>query len=203
MLMGTVKYLKIREFAKAIGVSEQCVRNWDDDGILKCHHKSERGGYRYYTQEQVDEYLEKSKRRVKVIGYCRASEELKDDILRQESVLRNYVSTRAIDLKDFVIVKDVCNSINADGEGLKGVLKDISEGLVKELIVEDITRLSLLNTDIIELMAKANRCKITVLNHRSVIGQEDILSDCSKLLRMIKEKTGITKKDLRLVIQNM
>lgn len=63
------EYMSIAEFANRIGVSIQCLRNWDNSGVLKCHHKSEKGGYRYYTEEQAMEYLEVKKREKAVVGY--------------------------------------------------------------------------------------------------------------------------------------
>ena len=53
-------YLSIGEFAEAIGKTTQTVRNWDNSGYLK-PAKIGLGGHRYYTQEQVDNYLGKDK----------------------------------------------------------------------------------------------------------------------------------------------
>ena len=51
-----VKFLTIEEFAKRIGVHPQTVRVWDKNGLLQAHHKSP-SGRRFYTEEQVIEYL--------------------------------------------------------------------------------------------------------------------------------------------------
>lgn len=51
-----MKYYSIGKFAKEIGVTIQTVRNWDKDGTLKSRIKNE-SGYRYYSQEQIDQYL--------------------------------------------------------------------------------------------------------------------------------------------------
>lgn len=52
------EYLSIQEFAKAIGVCTQTVRRWDKQGKLKPNHKTP-NGYRVYTREQINEYLQK------------------------------------------------------------------------------------------------------------------------------------------------
>lgn len=49
------KYYSIGEFARMLGVSSQTLRNWEDEGKLKPHHKTE-NGYRYYTKEQLVQY---------------------------------------------------------------------------------------------------------------------------------------------------
>ena len=49
-------FLTTSEFAKTIGVHIQTLRNWDETGKLKPHHKTP-GGRRYYTREQAQTYL--------------------------------------------------------------------------------------------------------------------------------------------------
>ena len=49
-------FYKTSEFAYKIGVSASTVRNWEKEGIIKPHHKSP-NGYRYYSEEQVQQYF--------------------------------------------------------------------------------------------------------------------------------------------------
>lgn len=188
------KFLKIKEVAQLTGLSEQCLRNWDDQGVFKCHHRSEKGGYRYYTQEQVDEYLEKSKRQVKVVGYCRASDSKSNDIARQSSVISNYISTRDVDLSNFVIISDVADGITM-GNGLTDLIKDISDNLVKELVVEDRTRLSLVDFNLIQLVAKAHNCKVTVLNELPRVSLNDIVKDAIKVVDVLDKNLQLSSKE--------
>lgn len=194
-----VGYLKISEFAKLTGLSEQCLRDWDNNGKLKCHHKSVKGGYRYYTYEQVDAYLDKAKRQIRVVGYCRASKEVSDDIKRQESVIYNYISKRDINIKDFVMLSEVSDGISG-GKELRKLIKDISDNLVKEIIVEDATRLSFLDFELINIIAKAHDCKITVLNDVCKVPLEDAVKDVKTLLDVIDSKLGLTKEDLKSLL---
>ena len=50
------KYLSVEEFSERIGVHPQTVRKWDNEGVLKAHHRSP-GGHRYYTEAQVVAYF--------------------------------------------------------------------------------------------------------------------------------------------------
>lgn len=50
-----MKYYTINQFAKIIGVSQQTLRNWDNNGKLKPHHVSP-SGYRYYLEDQINEF---------------------------------------------------------------------------------------------------------------------------------------------------
>lgn len=51
-----VKFLTVAEFASRIGVHPQTVRQWDENDILKPHHRTP-SGRRLYTEEQVTEYF--------------------------------------------------------------------------------------------------------------------------------------------------
>lgn len=55
-----MKFLRIKEFAEQIGVSEATLRRWDKTEKLKPHHRTP-SGYRMYTKEQVDNYFAESK----------------------------------------------------------------------------------------------------------------------------------------------
>ena len=54
------KFMTVDEFAKAIGVHPQTLRNWDKNNILLPHHKMP-SGRRQYTQEQVADYFNNQK----------------------------------------------------------------------------------------------------------------------------------------------
>lgn len=55
-----MEFYKIGEFAKRIGVSCVTLRTWDEKGLLVPHHVSP-SGYRYYSEDQVKEYLSGTK----------------------------------------------------------------------------------------------------------------------------------------------
>ena len=79
------KVLLNREFANKIGKTVQTFRNWDSKGTLKPHHVTE-GGTRYYSQEQLNNFLglkQGKQLNKKIIGYCRvSSHKQKDDLER-------------------------------------------------------------------------------------------------------------------------
>lgn len=50
------EFYKVGEFARRIGVSAVTLRSWDERGLLRPHHVSP-SGYRYYSAQQLQEYL--------------------------------------------------------------------------------------------------------------------------------------------------
>lgn len=51
-----MKFYKISDFAREIGVSASTLREYEKKGLLIPSHRGI-NGYRYYSQEQVDSYL--------------------------------------------------------------------------------------------------------------------------------------------------
>jgi DNA-binding transcriptional MerR regulator len=51
-----LKYYKAGEFARLIGITSVTLRAWDERGWLKPHHRSP-SGYRFYSEDQLKEYL--------------------------------------------------------------------------------------------------------------------------------------------------
>ena len=49
-----MKYYKITEAAKMLGVTRQTLINWSKTGRFKEHHRTP-SGHRYYSEEQIKE----------------------------------------------------------------------------------------------------------------------------------------------------
>ena len=92
-----MKYYSIGGFANKIGKTVQTLRNWDNKGILKPHHITA-GGTRYYSQEQLNNFLglkQGKQLNIKTIGYCRVSlHKQKDDLERQVENVNIYICLR-------------------------------------------------------------------------------------------------------------
>lgn len=53
------EFLTTTQFAKAIGVHPDTIRRWDKQGLLKPNHIMPGSKTRLYTQQQVNQYLQK------------------------------------------------------------------------------------------------------------------------------------------------
>ena len=85
------KYYSIHEFSKIIGGSAQTLRNWDANGKLHPHHTTV-SGYRYYSDEQLNQVLNVKPENRITIGYCRvSSHKQKDDLERQIDNVKTYL----------------------------------------------------------------------------------------------------------------
>ena len=124
------KYYSIHEFSKIIGVSAQTLRNWDANGKLHPHHTTV-SGYRYYSDEQLNQVINvKPKKRI-TIGYCRvSSHKQKDDLERQ---IDNTEKSQQQEL-----VEDLVQMIAVFSCKLQGKPANKAKELIRELIQEEV-----------------------------------------------------------------
>ena len=198
-------YLSISKFAELIGVTPQCLRNWDKDGRLKPHHITE-SGYRYYTHEQANGYLkiQTLPDEPVTIGYCRvSSNKQKDDLERQIENVKAYLLAQG---KPYEIISDIGSGINYNKKGLQTLIQKILGGRVSKVVVLYKDRLLRFGFELVEYVAALNECKIEVIDNTEKTEQQELVEDliqiitvfscrlqgkrANKAKRMIKELTA-------------
>ena len=147
------KYYSIHEFSKIIGVSAQTLRNWDANGKLHPHHTTV-SGYRYYSDEQLNQVINvKPKKRI-TIGYCRvSSHKQKDDLERQIDNVKTYLLAKG---QPFEIISDIGSGINYRKKGLQELIRRISQNQVEKVVVLYKDRLLRFGFELIEYIASLN-----------------------------------------------
>ena len=125
------KYYSIHEFSKIIGVSAQTLRNWDANGKLHPHHTTV-SGYRYYSDEQLNQVINvKPKNRI-TIGYCRvSSHKQKDDLKRQIDNVKTYLLAKG---QPFEVISDIASLHNCEIEIIDNTEKSEQQELVEDLV---------------------------------------------------------------------
>ena len=170
------KYYSIHEFSKIIGVSAQTLRNWDANGKLHPHHTTV-SGYRYYSDEQLNQVINvKPKNRI-TIGYCRvSSHKQKDDLERQIDNVKTYLLAKG---QPFVIISDIGRGINYK----KKVLQEL-----------------------IEYIASLYNCEIEIIDNTEKSEQQELVEDLVQIITVFScklqgKRANIAKKLIRELIQ--
>jgi predicted site-specific integrase-resolvase len=127
------KYYSIHEFSKIIGVSAQTLRNWDANGKLHPHHTTV-SGYRYYSDEQLNQVINvKPKKRI-TIGYCRvSSNKQKDDLERQIDKVVVLYKDRLLRF-GFELIEYIASLYNCEIEIIDNTEKSEQQELVEDLV---------------------------------------------------------------------
>lgn len=127
------KYYSIHEFSKIIGVSAQTLRNWDANGKLHPHHTTV-SGYRYYSDEQLNQVINvKPKNRITIV-YCRvSSHKQKDDLERQVDKVVVLYKDRLLQF-GFELIEYIASLYNCEIEIIDNTEKSEQQELVEDLV---------------------------------------------------------------------
>jgi predicted site-specific integrase-resolvase len=184
-----LKFLGIGEAAKALGVSEQTLRNWEKRGWFVPHHKSA-AGTRYYTQEQINAFLGVIGREVKdnrkIIAYCRVSSyKQKDDLERQIDNVRMYCISRGY---QFEIITDIGSGINYNKKGINKLLNMVINGEVSKIIVLYKDRLLRFGYELFENICKAYGTEIEIIDSTEKTEEQELVEDLVQIITVFSCK---------------
>ena len=177
------KYLSIHKVSTILGVTPQTLRLWDSNGYLVPEQRRD-NGYRYYSKQQIDEFLEqfntiKNKKRINV-GYCRVStNRQKDDLSRQVHNVELYLKTLQHPYK---IIKDVGSGINYSKKGLNELLELICKNKVDTVYVLYKGRLVRFGFELIVKMAELHNTQIVVLDNEDKTKEQELVEDLMQII---------------------
>ena len=170
----------IGKFSKLIGVTTQTLRNWHKTNeLIPC--KITNGGTRYYSNEQLQEYLNKEVISNKIIvGYCRVSStKQKDDLDRQVSNMTTYLSSNG---KPFTIITDIGSGINYTKPGLKQLIKLILNNEVSKIVVFYKDRLLRFGFELIEYICNLYNCSIEIIDDTEKSEEQELVEDLIQII---------------------
>lgn len=181
-----MKYYTIHEMTEILGVTAQTLRNWDKSGKLKPHHTSP-NGYRYYSQDDLNQILYKPvKRQEKTVGYCRVrSVKHKDDLERQKENIRTYLLAQG---KPFEIISDIGSGINYKRKGLQELIKGIVNRSISKVVVLYKDRLTRFGFELIEYIAQLYDCEIEIVDTTERSEQEELIEDLVQIITVFSCK---------------
>ena len=158
-------------------LSAQTLRNWAANGKLHPHHTTV-SGYRYYSDEQLNQVINvKPKNRI-TIGYCRvSSHKQKGDLERQIDNVKTYLLAKG---QPFEIISDIGSGINYKKKGLQELIRRISQNQVEKVVVLYKDRLLRFGFELIEYIASLYNCEIEIIDNTEKSEQQELVEDVYK-----------------------
>lgn len=176
----------IRKFADLIDVNPQTLRNWDKEGKLKPAYVNPDTGYRYYSEEQLQEQLGKIAEEKIVVGYCRVSSKKQQaDLERQVQNMKTYLLAQG---KPFKIVTDIGNDINYNKKGLNEVIDLVMDKKVSKIVVLYKDRLVRFGYELIKNICDKNNVSIEIIDHNEKSEQEEVVEDLVQIITVFSCK---------------
>ena len=199
-----MRYYSIGEFAKAINVTEQTLRNWDKKGTLKPHHTTNYGK-RFYSQEQLNNYVGKNDNlnlNRKIIGYCRvSSHKQKDDLERQIENVKTYMYAKGY---QFEIISDTGSGINYNKKGLLNLLELIQSNQVEKVVILYKDRLLRFGYELFENVCKYYNTKIEIIDNTEKSDEEELVEDMIQIVTVFSCKLqGKRAKQTKKIIKEL
>ncbi len=176
----------IRKFADLIDVNPQTLRNWDKEGKLKPAYVNPDTGYRYYSEEQLQEQLGKIAEEKIVVGYCRVSSKKQQaDLERQVQNMKTYLLAQG---KPFKIVTDIGSGIHYNKKGLNEVIDLVMDKKVSKIVVLYKDMLVRFGYELIKNICDKNNVSIEIIDHNEKSEQEEVVEDLVQIITVFSCK---------------
>ena len=170
------KNYKLGEAAKYLDVYPKTLQKWDRTGQLVAHRtKTNR---RYYTQEQLDDWLNKKKPRKnqKVVAYARVSStHQRDNLKDQMAFIRSYCIAKGIILDEEI--SDIGSGLNYNRPKWNKLLKEVEKGQIGTIYITYKDRFIRFGFDWFKQFCQDHDCQIVVLNNPDTSPEEEITED--------------------------
>lgn len=194
--------MSIGKFSKEIGVSISTLRTWDKTGYLK-PAKVLDNGYRYYSDEQIDKYLnvDSDIDDRKIILYARVSTKKQiDDLDRQIENLKTYAYTKGY---SFELITDIGSGLNYRKEGLKKLIRMICNKEIKKLVILYKDRLVRFGFELIEEVCRINDVEIEIIDNTTVSKEQELTDDLIQIITVFANRLygSRSKKTTSLIKQ--
>lgn len=180
------KYYNTSQFAKLISVTPQTLRNWDKNGKLKPHHKTEHG-LRYYTQTQANTILNKTNNSQKLhISYARIStSKQKTSLQNQTKRLQTYQEAKG---RQHTLITDTGSGLNYKKPGLLKIIDLVLDNQVETITVTHKDRLLRFGTPLLEYIFQKHNTTIEYLENPLQDDKEQIANDILEVLTVYSAK---------------
>lgn len=181
-----MKFYSVGKFAELIGVSPQTLREWEKNGKLLPHHKTDTG-YRYYSEEQYNTFIHSNPRKDRmVIGYCRVSTPAqKDDLETQIQNVKTYMLSRGY---QFEIIKDIGSGINYKKAGLQELIKKILNFEVSKVVVLYKDRLIRFGFELIEYVCNICGTEIEIIDNTERSKEQELTDDLIQIITVFANR---------------
>lgn len=190
--------MSIGKFSKEIGISINHLRLLHKTGEL-VPVKVTKGGTRYYSDKQLNDYLGLNKKDKKVILYARVStKQQKDYLENQIKNLKEYAYSKGY---NFEIISDIGSGINYKKEGLKKLLEKINNSEISKIVVLYKDRLVSFGFELIEFLANINNIEIEIIDNTTISKEEELTNDLIQIITVFANKLygSYSKKTKQLI----
>lgn len=186
-------FIAIGKVARLLGVSCTTLRRWDTDGTLKSTFRTP-GGHRRYRFINIQAFISSEELEInkettannilpRAVTYARVSAvKQKDDLLRQEVHLHEYVNSNNWELVKHY--KDIGSGLNDKRKGMLALIRDLATIQPEYLVCRFSDRLSRFGIEIIRTICSLFDTKIIITqdNDQTASIDDQLVKDVISLI---------------------
>lgn len=181
-----MKKYKVGEAAEILDVSVATLQRWDREGKLKAERSAT--NRRYYTQEQLNEYLGVASNdgRINVI-YARVSAAwASDDLAKQENFLLDYCNANGITVGESM--SDIDSGLNFNRPEWNQLLQKVEDREVNKIYVTHKDRFVRLAFDWFANFCKRHGSEIVVINNPTTSPSQELVDDLVSIINLFSSR---------------
>lgn len=197
---------KPKEMAKKLNVTVRTLQRWDNEGKLPA--KRSPTNRRYYTDDQLMQYLGKPTDNRKTVAYARVSTYgQKDDLKDQVSFIKQYANAKGIILDE--VITDVGSGLNYNRKKWNQLLYNVEQNKIKTIFITYKDRFIRFGFDWFNRFCNEHNTKIIVLNNPDTSPDKELVDDVISIIHVfscrlyglrkyknkIKNDKALTKED--------
>lgn len=197
-----MRLLRMNEVSEITGLAQSTLRLMHRKGEL-VPAKISPGGTRYYSDEQIKEYMGvKTVSKRIVIGYARvSSRKQQDDLDRQIENLKTYMYAKGY---SFEMITDIGSGINYSKKGLTKLLERIHNGEVSKVVVLYKDRLLRFGFELLETVCKLNDCEIEIVDNTPKTDEKELVTDLINIINVFgSELKGEQSKLIKKFVEDL
>ncbi len=151
--------MSISEASRILGVHRVTLLKWIRQGKVRAYMLGNRWRIPY---SEIERLLKGFPIIVRVAIYCRVSNvDQRDDLERQEQVLKEYVTTK-LGVKDYIVIKDVGSGLDTNRKGLRTLIELARKKQIDAVVVAYKDRLTRFGFEYLEELFKAYGVQVIV-----------------------------------------
>ena len=178
-----MRIYKIGDAAKYIGYKPNTLQRWDREGKLKAHRTPT--NRRYYTQEQLDNWLNSTQKQDngQMVAYARvSSNHQKKNLKNQLAFIREYAVAKGIILDQEI--SDIGSGLNYKRPKWNKLLKQVEQGKINTIFITYKDRFIRFGFDWFEQFCKEHGIKIVVINNPDTSPETEIMQDLTAIVHV-------------------
>lgn len=183
MEVNLMTVLKPKDVAQRLGITTRTLQTWDRKGIFKA--KRSPTNRRYYTEDQVQQYLNKNSTgyQRKQVVYARVSTYgQKDDLKDQLSYIRQFVNSKGIILDEEI--SDIGSGLNYKRPKWNNLLEEVIKNKVDKIYITYKDRFIRFGYEWFENLCKKHGTEIIVLNNVDTSPDKELVEDLVSIIHV-------------------